>query len=126
MAFEQGINTLIAEKMTGERCKDYMNARRVAKEYEALTRGLNKAMACVPPTGSAEELRQLDLWQKYIAWERSNPLRVEDQVLITKRVMFGYEQCLLCLGHHPNVWYEAAVFLQDSAKILQQKGVSDA
>ena len=101
-----------------------MNARRVAKEYEASTRGLNKAMPCVPPTGSAEELKQLEAWQKYIAWEKSNPLRVEDQVMITKRVMFAFEQCLLCLGHHANVWYEAAVFLQESARILQDKGVS--
>ena len=66
---------------------------------------------------------QLELWQKYISWERSNPLRVEDQVLITRRVMFAYEQCLLCLGHHPNVWYEAAVFLQESSRLLQEKGV---
>ena len=66
---------------------------------------------------------QLELWQKYISWERSNPLRVEDQVLITRRVMFAYEQCLLCLGHHPNVWSEAAVFLQESSRLLQEKGV---
>jgi cleavage stimulation factor subunit 3 len=66
---------------------------------------------------------QIDLWQKYIAWERSNPLRVEDQALITRRVMFAYEQCLLCLGHHANIWYEAALFLQESSRLLAEKGV---
>lgn len=50
-------------------------------------------------------------------------MRVEDHALIAKRVMFAYEQCLLCLGHHPSIWYEAAVFLQDTSRILQEKGV---
>ena len=37
-SFEQSINPMIAEKLTQERSRDYMNARRVAKEYEAVTR----------------------------------------------------------------------------------------
>ena len=69
---------------------------------------------------------QVELWQKYVSWEKSNPLRVEDQALITKRVMFAFEQALLCLGHHANIWYEAAVFLQDSARELNEKGDVDA
>ncbi|XP_059095388.1 cleavage stimulation factor subunit 3-like isoform X2 [Tigriopus californicus] len=126
VVFEQGINPILAEKMTNERSRDYMNARRVAKEYEACTRGLNKSTPCVPPTGTQDELKQVEVWQNYIAWERSNPLRVEDQALITKRVMFAYEQALLCLGHHPNIWYEAAVYLQESSKQLAEKGDVDA
>ena len=35
---------------------------------------------------------QIEMWQRYISWERSNPLRVEDPALVTKRVMFAYEQ----------------------------------
>ena len=34
-----------------ERSREYMKARRVAKEYEAVIRGLNKTAPCVPPTG---------------------------------------------------------------------------
>jgi hypothetical protein len=30
--FEQNVNPMIAEKLTGERSRDYMMARRVAKE----------------------------------------------------------------------------------------------
>ena len=30
---------------------------------------------------------QIELWRKYIAWERANPLRTEDQAAITKRGM---------------------------------------
>ena len=100
-----------------------MNARRVAKELEVCTRGLNKAMASTPPSNNPEQVKQVELWKKYLNWEKSNPLRTEDQSLLTKRTMFAYEQCLLCLGHHPHVWYEAALFLQKSTKTLSDKGV---
>ncbi|KAG0424775.1 hypothetical protein HPB47_027996, partial [Ixodes persulcatus] len=127
-----GINLLIAEKMISDRSREYMNARRVAKEYEAVTRGLNKNSPSVPPQGTPEEAKQVELWKKYISWEKGNPLRTEDHALITKRgklighaaakLMFAYEQCLLCLGHHPDVWYEAALFLEQSSKLLTDKG----
>ncbi|KAJ8869656.1 hypothetical protein PR048_028649 [Dryococelus australis] len=122
MNFEQNINPIIAEKMAMERSRDYMNARRVAKEFEAVTRGLNRNAPSTPPTGHLEELKQVDLWKKYISWEKANPLRTEDTTLITRRVMFAYEQCLLCLGHHPDIWYEAAQFLEQSSKLLTEKG----
>ncbi|CAB3367662.1 Hypothetical predicted protein [Cloeon dipterum] len=122
IAFEQNINPIIAEKMGMERSRDYMNARRVAKEFEAATRGVNRNAPSVPPTGAAEEVKQVDMWKKYIAWEKSNPLRTEDQTTITKRVMYAYEQCLLCMGHHPDIWYEAALYLELSSKLLHEKG----
>ena len=59
-SFEKSINPMIAEKLTQERSRDYMNARRVAKEYEAVTRGLNKSNPSVPPTGSQDEHKQVE------------------------------------------------------------------
>ena len=38
--------------------------------------------------------------------------------------MFAYEQCLLCLGHHPDIWLEAASYLVQSSKTMAEKGVS--
>ena len=55
----QSINPLIAKKMTEDRGREYMNARRVAKEYEAVTRGLNKNMPSIPPQNSPEEATQV-------------------------------------------------------------------
>ena len=66
--------------------------------------------------GSAEEKKQVELWQKYLLWEKSNPLKSEDQKGLFDRVKFAYEQCLLVLGHHPNIWYEAAQFYEESAR----------
>ena len=38
-------------------------------------------------------------------------------------VMFAYEQCLLCLAYHPDVWIEAANYLEQSSQTLTEKGV---
>lgn len=59
MAFEHSVNPMIADKMASERSRDYMNARRVAKELEAVTRGLNRGAPSVPPTGHPEEIKQV-------------------------------------------------------------------
>ena len=48
--FEKTTNPILAEKML-ERSRDYLKARRVAKEFEAIIRGINKTAPCVPPTG---------------------------------------------------------------------------
>ncbi|XP_026478167.1 protein suppressor of forked isoform X2 [Ctenocephalides felis] len=122
ISFERGINLIIAEKMGMERSRDYMNARRVAKELECVIRGLNKNLPAVPPTLNNEEVKQVELWKKFIAWEQSNPLRSEDTALVTRRVMFAIEQCLLCLAHHPAVWHQAAQYLEHSSKVLTEKG----
>lgn len=37
--------------------------------------------------------------------------------------MFAYEQCLLVMGHHADVWNEAALFLESMSKVLSEKGV---
>lgn len=44
-------------------------------------------------------------------------------MIVYPTVMFAYEQCLLVLGHHPDVWYEAAQYLEQSSKLLAEKGV---
>ena len=122
IAYEQSINSMIADKMIQDRSRDYMNARRVTKEYEATTKGLNRNFPATAPNARAEDQRQVELWKKYIQWEISNPLRTEDQNLVIKRVVFAYEQCLLCLGHYPNVWFEYASYLENNSKQLSEKG----
>ena len=76
---------MIAEKMITDRSRDYMNARRVAKEFEVVARGLNRNAPSIPPQNTAEEAKQKELWRKYIDWEKSNPLRTEDMILVIKR-----------------------------------------
>lgn len=48
-------------------------------------KGLDRNAPSVPPQNTPQEAQQVDMWKKYIQWEKSNPLRTEDQTLITKR-----------------------------------------
>jgi len=45
--------------MIEDRGRDYMNARRVSKEYEIVTRGLNRNLPSVSPTNTPEEATQV-------------------------------------------------------------------
>lgn len=66
---------------------------------------------------------QLQIWKKYIFWERNNPLWIDDTLLLTRRVMYAYEQCLQCMGFNPDIWCEAASYLETTSKQLAEKGV---
>lgn len=119
--YEQSINPIIAEKMVQDRSRDHMNARRVAKEWEVTIRGLNRSWPAIPPSFSSEELRQVEVWRRYIQWEKSNPLRTETNSIIMKRVTYAYKQCLLCFGHYPNFWHEYASYLEEQIRSLNDK-----
>lgn len=121
ISFEQSINPIIAEKMVQDRSRDHMTARRVAKEWEVIIRGLNRSWPAAPPTFSVDEQRQIDIWHKYIQWEKSNPLRTENNHVIVRRVTYAYRQYLLCFGHHPNVWHEYTTYLEETIKNLSEK-----
>ena len=38
---------------------------------------------------------QVELWKKYIQWEKSNPMRTEDHAVITRRGNYGVGVILL-------------------------------
>ena len=58
-SFEQSVNPLIAKKMQEDKGRDYMNARRVTREYEVVTKGLNRNTPSVPPQNTPDELKQV-------------------------------------------------------------------
>ena len=39
-------------------------------------------------------------------------------------MVYAYEQCLQTMGFHPNVWCEAALYLDQVSQKLLDKGVS--
>ena len=55
----QAINPLIAKKMQEDRGRDYTNAKRVAKEYEVVTKGLNRSAPSIPPQNTPDEAKQV-------------------------------------------------------------------
>nr|CAD7392842.1 unnamed protein product [Timema cristinae] len=79
MSFEQNINPIIAEKMAMERSRDYMNARRVTKEFEAVTRG------------SLEPEKSVEIWNRFLEFE-SNIGDLASIVKVEKRRSAVLEQ----------------------------------
>lgn len=65
----------------------------VIQEYETVMKGLDRNAPSVPPQNSPQEAQQVEMWKKYIQWEKSNPLRTEDQTLITKRGHYFVKIC---------------------------------
>ncbi|MCP9263716.1 Cleavage stimulation factor subunit 3 [Dirofilaria immitis] len=117
-AYEKSVNATLAEKLIAERNKEYQVAKRISKSLEQVTRGLNRQAVSVPPRGTAAEMKQLDMWRKL---DRSR-FMIWSNVFITFAVIYAYEQALLCLGYYPDMWYEAALFQQQAAAVLAEKG----
>lgn len=67
-----------------------MTARNVTKEYEIMTKGLSKNSPSVPPQNTPHEVKQVELWKKYIQWEKDNPLKTEDISVLTRRGKFPF------------------------------------
>ena len=110
--------------MIESRSREFLNIKRVTKELDTLTRIIDRNSPCLPPTSpqSADEVKQLAAWKKFIAWERSNPLKTEDILLVTRRVILAYEQCLLCLGYHADLWYETCAYLEQTSRQYSERG----
>jgi cleavage stimulation factor subunit 3 len=110
--------------MIESRSRDFLNVKRVTKEFETLARAIDRNNPCLPPTSpqSSDEIKQLAAWRKFIAWERTNPLKTEDALLVTRRVVLAYEQCLLCLGYRTDLWYEACAYLEQTSRIYSERG----
>lgn len=110
--------------MIDDRSREFMTVRKISKEYENVTRHLDRNSPCFPPQGTVDEIKQKTYWKKYIEWEKSNPLKTDDLAVVAKRVMYSYEQCLLSLSNHPDIYFEATSYLQNISTLMEEK--SDA
>lgn len=54
------MNPILAKKMQEERGRDYTNAKRVSKELEGITKGINRNAPSVPPQNIPEEQKQVN------------------------------------------------------------------
>uniref|UniRef100_A0A914PND0 Suppressor of forked domain-containing protein n=1 Tax=Panagrolaimus davidi TaxID=227884 RepID=A0A914PND0_9BILA len=120
--FEKAVNVNLAEKLIADRVKEYQHVKKVLKQMEQIMQGLNRQAISVPPRGTVAEQKQVDLWRKYIAFEKTNPLRTEEVGLKAKRVIYAYDQALLSLGYHADIWYESACFHEKIVVELKERG----
>lgn len=92
-----------------------MTARGAYTELLNLTRGLKRtATPVLPPAlgfgGDTEYMQQLEIWKKWIQWEKDDPLvlKDDDPAEYKKRIFYVYKQATMVLRFWPDVWYEAS------------------
>ncbi|KAJ1547825.1 mRNA 3'-end-processing protein rna14 [Nowakowskiella sp. JEL0078] len=118
--FENKLDKLLAKKIISGRHQAYMTARFALKELRNMMEGIEKMQkfwVATPPEWSDRDVKLSYLWKRYIAWEKSNPLKYEDKALIHSRVMFVYKSALLMLRHFPEIWHDAGSFLIESGRL---------
>lgn len=108
-AFENSVARTAARKFIDERSAAYMHARSVARELGNLTKGLNMTTLPQPRDFSAAEQTQLAGWRKLVAFEKSNPLNV-DQETVQARVLYTFRQALMTMQYFSELWFEYASY----------------
>ena len=94
-----------------------MTARSSYTELQNITRGLRRTTRPVlPPAlgfdGDVEYVEQLDIWKRWIQWEKNDPLvlKVDEVASYRARIVFVYKQALMAMRFWPELWAEASDF----------------
>lgn len=94
-----------------------MTARSSNIALENLTKGLVRwGVPRLPPApgfdGEAEHMKQVEIWKKWIEWEKEDPLvlKEEDLPAYKARVLYVYKQAVMSLRFWPEMWFDAAEF----------------
>ncbi|CAN0877139.1 Cleavage stimulation factor subunit 77 [Linum grandiflorum] len=114
--FENSVNRQLAKGLISEYQSKYNSARAVYRERKKYVDEVDWNMLAVPPTGSSKEEQQWTAWRRLLAFERSNPQRI-DSISSNKRIIFSYEQCLMYLYHYPDIWYDYATWNAKSGSV---------
>ncbi|KAI3433457.1 hypothetical protein D9Q98_003270 [Chlorella vulgaris] len=103
-----GSNKQLARRLLDDWRPQYHAARGLLRERESRLAAINlKALALPPGRGGFTQQQQAELWREYLAWECSNPQRL-DPATYAARVALAFEQALMVLFHYPDVWLEFA------------------
>ena len=94
-----------------------MTARSSYTELQNITRNLRRTtLPVLPPTlgfdGDVEYQEQLDIWKRWIQWEKNDPLvlKVDEIASYRARIVFVYKQSLMAMRFWPELWAEASDF----------------
>ncbi|RKP25134.1 hypothetical protein SYNPS1DRAFT_16123 [Syncephalis pseudoplumigaleata] len=115
-AFENGLSRMTAKKFLAEQSPIYMTARTAARELKQLSEPLQRGSLPCPPRWSDKEMSQLAAWRRYLDWEKSDPLKIEDAAARYARISFAYKQAMMVLRFYPEVWFQAASFALEHSR----------
>lgn len=129
--FEMGLNKLTGRKFIQERSPGYMSAKSANIALDNITRGIKRTnLPRLPPApgfdGDTEFREQVDLWRRWISWEKDDPLVLADDEpkAYRLRVMYCYRQALMALRFWPEMWVEAAEWCFHSAATSGDKDLT--
>ncbi|KAK2754062.1 Cleavage stimulation factor subunit 3 [Arachnomyces sp. PD_36] len=115
--FEMGLNKLTGRKFIQERSPSYMTARSSFTELQNITRDLVRVtLPRLPPApgcdGEDDFNRQVQIWKRWIQWEKDDPLvlKEEDAPGYRTRILYVYKQALMAMRFVPEIWFDAADF----------------
>ncbi|KAK4100368.1 hypothetical protein N658DRAFT_101441 [Parathielavia hyrcaniae] len=128
---EMGLNKLTGRKYLAEKSPSYMSAKSANTALENITRGLQRTtLPRLPPApgfdGDQEYMEQVEIWKRWIAWEKSDPLDLRDDKdqpgLYHKRILYVYNQALMALRFWPEMWVDAAQWCFDNNTTAKDGG----
>ncbi|KHJ45231.1 suppressor of forked protein [Trichuris suis] len=125
-AFEQKVDMRQANDRTAAVRQVYLRIQQLSLQMDAVMCNIDRKRVSVPCTNSASENEQVLAWREFIAWEQSNPLQAVDYCLYARRVIYAYEQALLCFSFHVEFWCEAVEFLQNAAERMFELAMEEA
>src|SRR5262245_47481876 len=92
-----------------------MTARAAVNVLEGITKAVNRTtLPKLPPApgfdGAVEYEQQVKAWEKWIQWEKDDPLEIKDEnrTLFNNRILYLYKNALMALRFWPRMWYDAA------------------
>lgn len=92
-----------------------MSAKSANIALDNITRNLKRhTLPRLPPApgfdGDDEYKEQVDLWKRWIAWEKEDPLVLasDEPKVFKQRILYCYKQALMALRFCPEIWVDAA------------------
>lgn len=93
-----------AKKFVSELSPAYMTARKVLRELRAMFDDLAEPALPQRPNWAAGDREVLEKWRKYLAYEETNPLDIEEAPVLQARIGFAYKRAVASLRFFSEVW----------------------
>lgn len=94
-----------------------MTARSANAALQNITQDLRRnTVPKLPPVagfeGDVDYMQQVQLWQRWIDWEKEDPLvlKEDDEEAFKSRIIYTYKQAVMTLRFWPEMWCDAADF----------------
>ncbi|KAI9822453.1 MAG: Cleavage stimulation factor subunit 3 [Pycnora praestabilis] len=125
--FELGLNKMTGRKFLQEKSPAYMSARSSFTQLQNITRDLHRTtLPILPPAlgfeGDLEYLQQIDIWKKWLQWEKDDPLVLKDEDLAAYhgRILYVFKQAVMALRFWPEMWFDASEYCYQNG--LEKEG----